>query len=121
MGLFDFFIKDVETKDRHPKQEMRTHYYKVEYREAKEAILSYLSKKKIQVTNVNDNYGEILIEQPSYDIIISIKKVTVLEMAIDFKVTTKGLFGANRPFKLVNEWYQYLDKELRFVGVGLKG
>src|SRR5690554_5205876 len=107
MSLLDFFIKDVETRDHHPKKEFRTHYYKAEYPHVKEKILAYLKRQNVKVQNIDDNFGEILASGSSYDLIISVKKVTVIEHAVDFKLNMKGLIGAKRPFKIISEFYNY--------------
>lgn len=118
MGLKDFFNKDLETKDLHSNTECRTHYYKEEYNKVKEEILSYLSSIHAKVANVDDNYGEILVETTKYDMIISIKKVTVIEHAVDFKVTMKTMIGANRPAKVIKGYYDQLDQRLTLSSVG---
>lgn len=118
MGLREIFMKDVETKDLHPNAVFRTHYFKNEYNEVKEVVLQYAKQANMNVVNVDDNYGEILVEGGKFDLIISIKRVTVLEHAVDFKVTMKTLLGLNRPAKIVSAYYAYLDKQLRVSGVG---
>jgi hypothetical protein len=119
MGLFDVFIKDVETKDNHKNQALKSHYYKNEYRECKEAVLNYVNTKKYKVKNINDNFGEILIETSRFSAIITIRGVSMLETAIDLKVTVYSLIGAFKPHKQVKAFYDVLDKNLRYLGTGL--
>lgn len=118
MGLFDFFIKDIETSDFHSNPKMRTHYYKTDYRQTKDAILSYLKSQNYHVENIDDKYGEIFVQQPRFHMIFSIRKANVLNSSVDIKVSVYNLIGANRPQKLITQAYAYLDKALPFIGVG---
>jgi hypothetical protein len=119
MGFFDFIKKDLETKPDHKLVALRTHNYRAEYRELKATILNYLKNKNLNAANINDQFGEILVEHRRFSLIIFVKKGSVLESSIDFKVTYKGFIGANRPYKLISEWYRYLDKQLRLQSIGL--
>jgi len=119
MGFMDFFTKDIETKDHHKNPQLRTHYYKAEYPQVKEVLLNFFKERGTRVVNVDDNFGEILVVEPAFDLIVSIKRVSVVQHAVDFKVNSKGLIGAKRPFKVVRELYELLDKKLNFAGIGL--
>lgn len=120
MGFIDFFIKDIETSDNHRNRELKTHYYKSEYKEAKEIVIRYLNQKKIKVTNIDDNYGEIFVETSSFHMIISIRSPRILYVSIDIKISVYSLVGAYKPHKYIKEIYSYLDKELPFIGKGLQ-
>jgi len=113
-------MKDVETSDLNREKELRTHYYKAEYRKAKEVVIQYLKQNNLKVTNINDNYGEIFVEASKYHMIISIRSSRVLQVSIDIKVSYYSLIGAYKPHKLIKKVYQNLDKQLPFVGVGLQ-
>ncbi|HEY8435505.1 MAG TPA: hypothetical protein VIK63_00415 [Haloplasmataceae bacterium] len=121
MSLKSIFLKDVETRDHHPQPAFRTRYYKNEYSQVKDMILRYLNENKLRIINVEDNYGEILADGGNYDLIISIKRVTVVEHAVDFKVTMRTLLGLNRPAKIVTSLYNYLDRHLNAQGIGPRG
>lgn len=118
MSLKGIFMKDVETHDLHPMEVFRTRYYKNEYEQVKEVVLRYVNDMGANIVNVDDNYGEILVDAGKYDLIISVKRVTVIEHAVDFKVTMKTLLGLNRPAKIVKAFYDFLDKNLNAQGVG---
>ncbi|MDF2699885.1 MAG: hypothetical protein K0Q49_1441 [Haloplasmataceae bacterium] len=120
MGFFDVLNKDVETKDLHANNTLRTHYYRAEYPKAKDTILRYLSQNNYKVKNVDDTYGEILVETSKFYMVISIRKMTVIQVSIDVKVTVFSLIGGYKPIKHVKELYDYCDKQLTFVGVGLQ-
>src|SRR5690606_34785028 len=97
---------------------MRTHYYKCDYRKTKDGVLSCLKKLNYKVANIDDNYGEIFVQERSFHLIISIRKANVLNSSVDIKASVYNLFGAYKPHKLILKIYQYLDKELPFIGVG---
>jgi|SRR5690554_4052887 len=118
MGFFDFFIRDIETSDLHSNPRLRTHYYKCDYRQTKEAVLSFLKINKYKVANINDKYGEIFVQADKFHMIISIRKANILNSSVDIKINVYNLLGAYRPHKLISKIYEYLDKELLFVGVG---
>ncbi len=121
MGFFDFLIKDIETSDTQSNVELRSHYYKCEYRVAKEAVIRYFKMRNHKVTNIDDNYGEILVETPSFHMIISIRKASsILNVSVDIKVSVYRLIGLYKPHKLVKGLYDYLDKELPYKGKGLQ-
>lgn len=120
MGFFDIFIKDIETSDKHRFSELRTHYYRCDYRIAKDAVERFLNQKKYKVSSVNDNYGEIFVENSSFHMIISLRKSAVINISVDIKVRVYGIIGAYKPHKLIKEIYTYLDKQLPFIGIGLQ-
>lgn len=119
MSLLNFFIKDVETKEGHVQKQLKPHYYRADLKETKEVVLRYLNQKKYQVTNIDDYFGEIFVEERSFHMILSLKKISVLETAVYLKVSVYSLIGANKPFNIINDTYRYLDQHLRLKGIGL--
>ncbi len=118
MGFFDFFIRDVETSDRHNNPLLRTHYYRSEYQKTKETVINYLKRNNYKVVNIDDNYGEIFVEASSFHMIFSIRKSQVLNSSVDIKVSVYNLIAGYKPHKLIKAVYEFLDKELPVVGVG---
>lgn len=121
MGFLDFFVRDVETSDFHTNPNLRTHYYRSDYRQTKETIISYFKSKNLQVKHIDDTYGEILVEASSFHLIFSIRKAGVINSSVDIKVSVYNFLPAGRPFKLIKEIYAYLDKALPMTGVGVQG
>ena len=120
MGFFGFLTKSIETKDMHSEQAFRTHYYKNDYRQVKDSILSYAKQNNYQVSHVDDQYGEILIETSSFMMIVTIKKASAFEVSVDIKVSFNGILGLYRPHKMVKDIFAFCDKQLVVRRIGLQ-
>lgn len=119
MSLKEFFVKDFETRDEHNITELKTHYYRCRVEDAMDAINNIVKEVKGKIIDVNDFYNEILFDTDSYRCICKITATTPVETAIDFKVSTFGLFSFGKGKKVITEIYQKLDKILPFKGIGL--
>ena len=119
MGIKSFMRTTAETREMHALGKMRTRYYKTNYNKAKAKVLLYVEKLGVDIKNIDDNHGEIFVQSNKYHMIISIIQVTPIETAVDFKVQFYGLIGRNRPQKLIQDFYTYLDSELPFKGTSL--
>ncbi len=112
MGFFNFLVKDVETHDNSTNKDLLTHYYHCEYRKAKEVLLDYFKASQYHVKNIDDKYGEILVENSNFHMIVSIRREKVINVSIDVKVNVYRILALNKPYKIVNELYNYMDKHL---------
>lgn len=119
MGLKDYISNNAETKELHSNQDLRSRYYKANYKKVKAEVEEYSKNKNIEVKHVDDVHGEIFLQTNSYHMIVSIVQVTPLESAVDMKVQTYKLAGMNVPKKLIIEMYAYLDTKLTFKGTSL--
>ncbi len=119
MSAMSFLSNIAETQELHSIKELRSRYYKTNYRKAKAVITEYANKINVKVKKIDDVYKEIFIQGSNYHIIVSIVQVSPIETCIDLKVEQYGLVGLNRPFKKIVEFYAYLNKELDFKGIGL--
>ena len=119
MSLSSFFGTVAETKELHSVIALRSRYYKTNYNKAKAAVLEYTKQSNLNIGNIDDSHKEILLQSNKYHIIVSFIQVTPIETAIDIKVEVYGLFGLNRPQKMIVNYYKYLDENLSFKGVGL--
>ena len=119
MGFFDIFTNYAETKELHKDGSLRTRYYKTNYRKAKEVVLQYATDKKLEVRNVDDNHGELYLQNSRFHMIVSVIQVTPLETAIDVKVQTYAIAGLGKPKKLCLELYKRCNEHLTYKGVSL--
>lgn len=108
-----------ETAERASKELLKTHYYKTSYEKLKAAFLDYCKKQNWTVSDINDTYGEILVEEVYFSLTVRIEMQTPLETSIDFFVESNYFFAKRRGYKLVNEIYSYLNKVLIFKGLSL--
>ena len=119
MGFLSFFQTIAESKELHTDVQLRSRYYKTNYRKVKAVILEYAKANDIQVKNIDDDHKEIFLQGGRYHIITSIVQVNPYETSADFKVEVYGLVGFGKPKKLILDLYKYLDSNLMFKGVGL--
>lgn len=119
MGLLDFFSNNVETSELHKVKDLRTRYYKTNFKKIKEQIEAYSDQKGILVKHVDELHGEMFLQTAKYHMIVSIVQVTPLETAVDMKVQTYKIAGMNEPMKRIIEMYAFLDTKLPFKGTSL--
>lgn len=114
-----FLSPVAETKELHSDGQLRSRYYKTNYAKAKAVIVEHTTQLNAQVKNVDDVHREIFIQGNRYHIIAFLVQVTPYETSVDFKVEHYGFIGMNRPKKKIIEFYEYLNHNLTFKGVGL--
>lgn len=119
MSVGSFFGTTAETQELHTVRELRSRYYKTNYAKAKAVVIEHAKDIKVNVSNIDDEHKEILLQSNRYHIIVSFVQVNPIETSVDFKVEMYGLFGFHRPRKLVISFYDYLNNNLQFKGVGL--
>lgn len=119
MGLLDFTKTLCETREVHLDKELKTRYYKTSYTKVKEQVENFCTLEDLNITNINDTHGEILIQTNKFHAIVSVIQVTPLETACDIKVQAYGVFGMHRPRKTILALYEHLNKTLKFKGVSL--
>ncbi len=119
MGITKFLSNFAETKEKHEKKELKTRYYRTRYNKVKDAVIEYSNHNDYIINNIDDIHGEIFIQTTKFHLIISIIQVNPLESAVDVKVQTYKIFGMNRPQRIIESLFAFLDKKLEFKGVGL--
>lgn len=119
MSVKSFFRNTAETKELHSLVGLRSRYYKTNYQKAKAVVLEYAKENKLDPRHIDDAHKELLLQSGRFHIIVSFVQVTPIETSVDFKVEFYAIFGFNRPIKKIISFYEYLDKNLSFKGVGL--
>lgn len=119
MGLSDLLRNNMETSENHRISSLRSHYYKTNYRQAKDLVLGVVRKNNWKVSSQNDTYKEIYIQEKNFHIIITFVQVGAFLLAIDVKVNAYGLIGLNKPRKMIEGFYKQLDKALEFKGISM--
>ncbi|AZB43889.1 cytosolic protein [Bacillus sp. FJAT-42376] len=120
-----FFSAHSETSENHQNPDMRSRYYKTTAKKAIEAVQAAASSRGgCQVTSVSEERGEISVQvkKPKSALLVAtVISVRPFETAIDFSVSSDTAlptdFGYSR--KVISEFYNKLDSELKFVGSGL--
>lgn len=119
MGLMNFLNNSAETSELHSTVSLRSRYYKANYTKTKNEIINLANHLALNVGNVDDAHGEILLQSNKYHIIATVIQVNPIETSVDFKLMMYSIAGFNRPQKKIKEMYDYLDSKLQFKGVGL--
>ncbi|MGD6816817.1 cytosolic protein [Metabacillus sp. 84] len=129
MSLFKkiqaFLSSHSETSEAHMINDLRSRYYKTTAKKALEAVKSAAaSREGCTVTSVSEERGEISVQvkKPKSALLVAtVISVRPFETAVDFSVSTDTVlptdFGYSK--KVILEFYQKLDSELKFVGSGL--
>lgn len=113
MAFKDYFRKNFETRDNHEYVSLRTHYYLAKKEEAISAIEELLKKEKALSTVVNMERGEIVFEARDCSGTFSVINVSYTNCAIDIQVNTYNIFPSLKGIKIIEHYYEELDKVLR--------
>lgn len=119
MSLGTYLGNVAETQELHQVIGLRSRYYKTNYQKAKAVVLEYAAEMKAEIKNIDDEHKELLLQSSRFHIIVTFVQVTPIETSIDFKVEMYGLIGMHRPRKMIIKFYDYLNNNLSFKGVGL--
>jgi len=119
MGFLDFFRNIAETTDLHSTVELRTRYYKTNFKKVKEQIERYCEQNKIVVKHVDEVHNEMFLQNNKFHVIVSITQMNPLETAVDLKVQTYKFIGMNVPKNQILKIYSFLNSNLTFKGVSL--
>ncbi len=119
MGLRELITNFAETSETHPKNILKTRYYRTRYTNVKNAIVDYSNQNDYIINSIDDKHGEIFVQTTKFHLIISVLQINVLETAVDVKVQTYKIIGLNKPQAIIEHLFTFLDKKLEFKGVGL--
>lgn len=119
MKFTDNFKKNFETSDNSDIQELLTRYYRARDYEGMEAIKSMINEIGASIIDENENYLEILFEKSDFSCTSKVTAISIMEIAIDFNITTYNLIGFGKGIKLIKSFYDILDKKLSLKGAGL--
>lgn len=107
-----------ETRELHPKEAFRTHWYQATYDETKKAIFKVAEELGYGVIDVNDTFHEMLLEGP-HVVIVKITSYNRYEQGVDFNISTKWLLDLGRGKNVVSRLYNQIAKHVKFKGISL--
>jgi len=124
-NLFLRFSKQVETKDHHVDDQLKTHYYKATFNQLFQSVEElFRQDADCQITTVSKEHGEIAVEVsrpiPCF-LIATVVSVKPMESAVDFNISSErfSLSGAYPVLrKRVISYYDKLKQVHTFVGKG---
>lgn len=119
MGIRSFFETIAETREKHPDESMKTHYFRHRYSAVKEALIAYAKTAGYTIKHVNDTHGELYLEQKNHYVIATITQINPVETGLDLKIGFESLIGFNRPRKTIAAIFDHMKQSLTFKGTGL--
>ncbi|MBU9714175.1 DUF1499 domain-containing protein [Evansella tamaricis] len=119
------FGKQMETKEDHVDEKLRTHYYKSTKDKVMKEIESMLNQKQgYTVKSISEDHGEIIVninKGKRAFMVITVIMVKPFRTAVDISVSTESLlftdFGYSR--KTIYYLYEEMNKRMTFVGTSL--
>ena len=123
MGLKGIFSNSFETVEHGSDQNLLTHYYQADYEKVKNTIIDISKAMRFKVSNINDDFHEMLILMPRGELIVTLFNQTPSVTSVDFKISTMYILPFNRGAKVIGSYYQSLNKQLplKKVGGGVSG
>ena len=118
MGLKSIFSNSFETVDHGSDQDLLTHYYQADYEKVKNTIIDITKAMRFKVSNINDDFHEMLILMPRGELIVTLFNQTPSVTSVDFKITTNYIIRFNRGAKVIGTYYQSLNKQLQLKKIG---
>ncbi|MCR5706619.1 MAG: hypothetical protein K6G48_07475 [Acholeplasmatales bacterium] len=111
--------KLLQTSESNDKTYLKTHWYKGNYKMIKQAVLKVLSDCGFVPESTDDNYGEIVIENKTFIMTITIFEFTYAETAVDITYESKRVFDFGASKKDILLFYSKLGEYAQFKGLGL--
>ena len=111
--------KVLETSENNKKNNLKTHWYKGNYKMIKTAVLKVLTDCGFTPKVTDDNYGEIVIENNQFTMTITIFEFSVAETAVDLTYESKRFFDFGSSKKDILLFYTKLGEKAQFKGLGL--
>jgi hypothetical protein len=119
MKIRDYFSNNFETGENHYLENLKTRYYRARNEEVKKVIDELIIAEKGVLKAKNDNFCEIFYECPEYSCTVVVISPRPTETAVDLNVTTYKILPFEKPTKIIDRIYKYLDSKLPFKGVSL--
>lgn len=119
LSISTFFSPTCETRELHADAELRTRYYRNNFKQCLEAVQTLQTMLSFQVQNVDETHGEVYLLGNGYEVILTITQVNPIETGIDMKINLFGAIGFGKPKKKAIQFYQEFDRLLKFKGVAL--
>ncbi len=108
-----FFSTTEETRDLHRDIALRTRYYSNNFNDVEKVIKSLTTHLSMELKQTNKNYGEMYLIGNGFDLIITALEMNPLKTSVDIKCNYFGFIGMNKPKKIIEKIYAYLDSKLK--------
>ena len=119
MSLRSFLSPMCETRELHTDPQLRTRYYRNNFKQVIEALKTVAAENQMELREVNEIHKEIYMVGNGFDVIITVALITPIEAGIDMKINYFSAIGFNKPKKKALQIYEQLKKLLAFKGLSL--
>lgn len=107
------------TYENHPDKRFKTHWYQESYSEAKYAVLEIAKGLEMSISSVNDEYQEIYLISPKYNLMIKITSFSIGETSIDLYLESRRKLDFFAWKRFMGFWHSELARKLTFIGIAL--
>ncbi len=108
-----------QTSETATKDYLKTNWYKASYSRVKDAVIDAMKKMGYEVTNINDDYGELFVVGTNFEVTFTIFQMTVSETSVDMYFIPKMIFDLGKSKKIITEIYAEIAKRVPFIGLAL--
>lgn len=111
--------KIYQTSENAKNDFLRTRWFKTNYAKAKQTVLDVLKSYGLSTTDINDDYGEILVECQEFNLVVTIFEFRVNEVSIDVYIESHYTFDFGKTKKILQGFYNDVAKNIEFLGYSL--
>lgn len=98
---------------------LKTRWFKTNYNKAKEVVLKVIESYGLKPSDVNDDYGEILVECQEFNLVVTVFEYKVNEVSIDTYIESHFTFDFGKTKKILLGFYNDVAKNIEFLGYSL--
>lgn len=118
MNFKDYFSKTFETSDNHRISSLRTHYYYATKEEAMDNVVLVLKEMGSINKSIGEERGEIIVDARDFSCTATVTLTSFRVCAVDMNVLTYNFLPTAKGKKIIEDFYDRLDKKLRLKGIG---
>ena len=119
LSFKSFLSPMCETRELHTDSQLRTRYYRNNFKQIIEALKTLAKENQMEVREVNEVHKEIYMIGNGFDVIITVSLITPIEAGVDLKINVFSAIGMGKPKKRALMIYEELKKLLNFKGISL--
>ncbi len=120
MTIKDYFSKTFETSDNHYIPTLKTHYYSARKEDAIKACNEVLKEMQSINKTIDEERGEIIVDAASFSGTVTLVNTSFSVVAVDIQVLTYNFFPTGKGKKVIEKFYELLDKKLILKQVGTR-
>lgn len=111
--------KIYQTSENAKKEFLKTRWYKAPYIKTKNAVLDVIKSYGLKETNVNDDYGEILVESRDFNLVVTIYEFKSFETSVDVYIESHYALDFGKTKRIILDFYNDLSKKVEFIALSL--